>query len=137
MNKLNDAAGNLHDVILLTPHLSGEVAEAVMRVVARYCLARGDMRRHAEALKTVNDIVREECPCPVGRAAAYLEMKLGQAAACEEVLDAPGTFQASLRTLRRSRSHPELVQAASRLSVSLCPPKKRIRSKTHAEEAAA
>ena len=135
-NKLCDAAGSLWDAVLLTPRLPAEVVQGLMRVVARYCLARGDLRRHAEALTTIHDIACEECPCPVGRATAYLEMKLGQAAACEEVLDESGTFQASLRTLRRSRSRPELVEAASRLSISQCPPKKRIRVKTHAEDSA-
>jgi hypothetical protein len=135
-SKLNEAAGSLHDAVLLTPRLPAEVAEGVMRVVARYCLVRGDVCRHAKALKTINDIVREECPCPVRRATAYLEMKLGEAAACEEFLELAETFQASMRTLRRSRSHPELVVAASRLLGSQCPPKKRMRVKTHAEEVA-
>jgi hypothetical protein len=134
--KLNEAAASLHDAVLLTPRLPAEVAEGVMRVVAQYCLARNDVRQHARALRTIHEIVREECPCPVKRATVYLEMRLGEAAACEEVLETAGTFQASLRTLRRSRSHPELVVAASRLLGSRCPPKKRIRVKTHAEEAA-
>ena len=135
-SKLNAAAGSLHDAVLLTPKLPAEVAEGVMRVVAQSCLARGDVRRHARALRTIHQIVHEESPCPVSREDAYLEMRLGEAAACEEVLEASGTFQASLRTLRRSRSHPELVVAASRLLGSQRPPKKRIRVKTHAEEAA-
>ena len=133
LNKLNQAAVSLQEVILMTPRLPADIAEVVMRVVARYCLARGDVRRHAMALKTINEIIREECPCPVGRATAYLEMRLGQAAACDEVvtLDAAGAVQSSLRTLRRSRSKPELVVAASRLLRS---PKKRCLDKTHPED---
>ena len=136
LSKLNEAAGSLQEAVLLMPRLPAEVAEGVMRVVARYCLLRGDVCRHAKALKTINDIVRKGCPCPVSRATAYLEMRLGEAAACEEILETGEAFQASLRALRRSRSHPELVVAASRLLGSRCPPKKRIRVKTHAEEAA-
>ena len=59
------------------------------------------------------------------------EMERCEAAAWEEVLETTGAFQASLSTLRRSRSHPELVTAASRLLGCWCPPKKRCRVKTH------
>ena len=131
LNKLNDAAEHLHDVILLIRRLPAEIAETVMRVVARYCLARGDVRQHAKALNTINEIVREACPCPVGRAVAFLEMRIGEEAACEAVtLD--GALRASLKTLRRNNSHPELVTAASQLFRS---PKKRCLVKTHAEAA--
>ena len=91
-SKLEEAARSLHEVILLTPRLPAEVAEGVMRVVALYALAGGDLRQHAKALKTINEIVREECPCPVGRAAAYLEMNLAEATACEgAILELSGT----------------------------------------------
>ena len=101
-----------------------------MRVVARYCLARGDVRQHAKALQSIFAIVNEECPCPVGRAVALLEMKIGEGAASEKVtLDEAA--QASLKTLRRNKSHPELVAAASQLFRN---PRKRCRVKTHAED---
>ena len=130
LNSLNAAAQSLHEAVLLTRRLPAEVAEGVMRTVAKYCLARGDVRQHAMALKTINDIVREECPCPVGRAVAFLEMKIGEEAAFEEVTLAE-TVRSSLKTLRRNNSHPELIAIASKLYRS---PKKRCRSKTHAED---
>ena len=102
----------------------------VMRVVAKYCLARGDAYQHAKALKTINEIVQEGCPCPVGRAVAFLEMKIGEEAACEKVIVSED-FRRSLKTLRRNNSHPELIATASALYRS---PKKRCRSKTHAED---
>ena len=136
LNALNNAAGTLHAVILLTPRLPADMAEAAMRVIGRYCLARGDVRQHAKALKTINDIVHEESSCPVRRAAAYLEMRLAEAAAYDVAVDTnPNAFQASLRILRQTQSSPALVHAASRLLGSQCPPKKRRRVKTHPEEA--
>lgn len=136
LNALNNAACTLQDVVRLTPRLPADLAEAAMRVIAAYCLARGDVCQHAKARQTINDIVRGESACPVRRAAAYLEMRLAEAAAYDATGDAdPTTFQASLRTLRRAQSSPALVHAAARLLGSQCPPTKRRRVKTHPEEA--
>ena len=130
LKKLNAAAMNLHEVVLLTTQLPAGIAEEVMRVVARYCLERGDPYHHAKALRTINDIVRAECPCPVGRAVAFLEMKLSEVVAFEHVTPNED-FRASVKTLRRNNSHPALIAAASTLYRS---PKKRCRCKTHAED---
>jgi hypothetical protein len=132
LNKLNQAARHLNDIILMTPRLPADVAEISMRVVARYCLARGDVQQHAKALHTINEIVREECPCPVGRAVAYLEMKVGEAASGLAAEARTCVLQSSLKTLRRSKSHHELVGAASRL---LDNPNRRCFVKTHPEDA--
>ena len=133
-SKLNAAARSLHEVVLLTPRLPADVAEGAMRVVARYCIAKGDRSQYARSLRTIYKIVREESPCPVSRATAYLEMKLAEAAACVRDVEPAGALQASLRTLRRNSSQPMLVSAASQLLSRRCPPRKRIRCKTHAEE---
>ena len=130
LKKLNAAALSLHELVLLTRHLPAEIAEAAMRVVARYCLAKGDVCQHAKALKTIHEIVREECPCPIGRAVAFLEMRLGQEAASEKTTLGED-FYASLKTLRRNNSHPDRIATASQLYRS---PRKRCRGKTHAED---
>jgi tetratricopeptide (TPR) repeat protein len=125
------AAQCLEEVVVLTPRLSGYLAEASMRVVAQYCLARGDLQRHAQALKTIYEIVRLECPSLAGRAAAFLEMRLAEVAcgiASDLELDPLRQF---LRTLRRSHSKPQLVEAASKL----LGPTRRLHTKTHSEDA--
>ena len=134
--RLNEAAACLYEAFLLVHKLPPKVVEGMMRVVAKYCLARNDMSHHARAHKAIHDLVRAGCPCPVGRAKAYLEMRLAETAASEETIDAEGSLQASLKALRRSDAHAELVAVASRLLGSRCPPSKRCRYKTHPEEAA-
>ena len=137
--KLDLAAVSLHEGVVLIRKLPSATAEGLMRVVARYYLARGDTRQHAKAMRAIHHLVQAGCPCPVGQAAAYLEMRLAETAVCEETsgVDADGSLATSLKTLRRSRSHPELVSVASQLLGSWCPPRKRCRGKTHPEEATA
>ena len=131
LNTFGPAAQYLQEVVALTPRLSGILAEAAMRVVAQFCLARGDLQRHAQAMKTVYEIVRLECPSQADRAVAFLEMRLAEVGcgiASDLDLD---TFKQFLRTLRRSQSKPQLVEAASKL----LGPTRRLRSKTYAEDA--
>lgn len=125
------AAQCLREVVVLIPRLTGYLAEAAMRVVAQYCLARGDLQRHAKALKTIYDIVRVECPSQAGRAAAFWEMRLAEEA-CGISSDLEmDTLRQYLRVLRRSHSKPLLVEAASKL----LGPTRRLYTKTNSEDA--
>ena len=130
--KLYAAAHHLYTAVQMTKVLKGEVAELVMRAIARYFLALGSQARYVSALRTVYAIVRVEEVDPVRKAVVLIEVRLAEAGIGELAVNVD--FGHALRTLRASHRHTDMVQGASNVLGRLIKPLKRLRSKIHPED---
>ena len=130
--KFYAAAQHLCSAVHLTTLLRANVAENVMRTIARYFRELGHKHRYVQALRTVYEIVQAEDVDLVRRAAVLLELRVGEAKIGECVVDA--AFGNALRLVRASRRHADILQNAATVMSQRIKPARRLRTKTHPED---
>ena len=126
------AAHHLCAATQLTRSLTASVVEIVMRTIARYFLAIGNKQRHAQALRTVLEIVQSDERDPVRRGIVLIEVRLAEKDIGECTVDLE--FARAIKTVRASGRYGRDLRDASIVLGAGIKPTRRLRGKTHPED---